>query len=128
GFDLPDKAIRKGLSAWRWPGRLDVAASKPTIILDGAHNSNSGAALREALDRVVPGKKICWVIGMLRDKDIASVLRILLRKEDTLIATSAPSPRGATAADVANAADELCEAVYCQPNLKKAVKEAVRQS
>lgn len=128
GFDLPDRAIRKGLSTWRWPGRLDVVASKPAIILDGAHNSNSGAALREALDRVVPGKKICWVIGMLRDKDISAVLRILLGKEDTLIATSAPSPRGATAADVASAAENLCEAVYCQPNLEKTVKEAVRLS
>ena len=35
---LDENHIRSGLQQTEWPGRLEVVADKPTIILDGAHN------------------------------------------------------------------------------------------
>ncbi|MCK7508641.1 MAG: hypothetical protein MZV70_34495 [Desulfobacterales bacterium] len=39
GFDVGDEAVRKGLAAVRWEGRLEIVAEGPTVILDGAHNA-----------------------------------------------------------------------------------------
>lgn len=74
-----------------WPGRIEIVAERPTIILDGAHNTDGAKVLRQALDEVFSGKKICFILGFMKDKDIASILRELLRDEDEVIAVIADS-------------------------------------
>src|SRR5579859_638887 len=36
--DIGDEAVRRGLASTRWPGRLQLVASNPRVILDGGHN------------------------------------------------------------------------------------------
>ena len=127
GLDLPDRAIQKGLAQWQWPGRLEVVARRPTIVIDGGHNTSSARSVRQALDRVAPGKRIHWIVGMLKDKDIAGVLRELVRQNDVVIATDAPPPRGGSARDVAIAALEFCPRVDSRPSLKEALALAKQQ-
>jgi len=38
GWDISDGALRDGLARTRWPGRLEVIARDPIVLVDGAHN------------------------------------------------------------------------------------------
>jgi dihydrofolate synthase/folylpolyglutamate synthase len=66
---------RRGISETLWPGRFEVAALRPAIVLDGAHNEASSAVLRLALERFFPGKRPVFVIGVSTDKDIVGICR-----------------------------------------------------
>lgn len=87
--ELTVETIQKGLMEVKWPGRLELLAESPAIILDGAHNINSAEALRVALDKFYPGQDICFVLGIMSDKDIEGVVNALIHDTDFLIAVSA---------------------------------------
>ncbi len=71
GVTLPDAALREGLAAVEWPGRLQRLASNPTVLLDAAHNPAGAAALAQALRRIAGPRRVFLVAGLLADKDAA---------------------------------------------------------
>ncbi len=59
-------------------GRWDVISDKPTIILDVAHNEDGIKQLLQQLSLVSPPSSVShFVMGVVKDKDIAKVLSIL---------------------------------------------------
>ena len=82
-------AIEQGLLSVKWPGRLERIAEQPDIILDGAHNLHGAAALRRALNKYYAGRSICFILGIMRDKDVEGIVRELVKQEDSLIAVPA---------------------------------------
>ena len=75
--DVPDAAVRNGLSTTRWPGRLQVIAHHPRVVLDGGHNPaavvKAGAALRE----LIGGERLVVVFAMLSERDPVQLLAAL---------------------------------------------------
>jgi dihydrofolate synthase/folylpolyglutamate synthase len=76
---VSEAAQREGLSRVSWPGRMQLAKSAKgqTVLLDGAHNAASAAALREAFQKQFAHTRPTLVLGLLADKDwkaIASTL------------------------------------------------------
>ncbi|MFJ8237290.1 bifunctional folylpolyglutamate synthase/dihydrofolate synthase [Ureibacillus sp. NPDC094379] len=57
------------------PGRFEQVL--PSIYFDGAHNPASAEMLVKTIQQLFPNEKIRFVVGILADKDITSVLRIL---------------------------------------------------
>jgi dihydrofolate synthase/folylpolyglutamate synthase len=49
----------------------------PNLIMDGAHNEESIGALVETVKDIFPGKKIHFVMGLLKDKPYVKILRQL---------------------------------------------------
>ncbi|WP_316743223.1 bifunctional folylpolyglutamate synthase/dihydrofolate synthase [Pedobacter antarcticus] len=80
GYDIPDTAVREGLAATTdltgLQGRWQTLQENPLIICDTGHNL---AGIKEVLDNInqTPHKKLRFVIGMLSDKDVTSVLQLL---------------------------------------------------
>ncbi|MDH4233254.1 MAG: bifunctional folylpolyglutamate synthase/dihydrofolate synthase, partial [Nitrospirota bacterium] len=72
--------IRKGLSAVRWPGRLEMIKESPPVLIDGAHNPQAAAALGSFLRKVAGTKykRIILIAGVMGDKDIEGILKPLL--------------------------------------------------
>jgi len=69
--------IRAGLLNAVLPGRFQTLPGRPVRVLDVAHNAQAAEALARTLRaQVVPGRTIA-VCGMLHDKPIVDVLRIL---------------------------------------------------
>ena len=85
GADGP--TIARGLARLRWPGRFEVVPGPPPIVLDGAHNGASAAALAETLATFAAGRPVALVVGINRDKDARAVLRPLLALADEVWAT-----------------------------------------
>jgi dihydrofolate synthase / folylpolyglutamate synthase len=78
----------------RIPGRLQVIAEEPLVVLDGAHNPEGIAALAESLPEVVGARApLVAVVSVLDDKDAAAMLAALLPACDALIFTSSQNPR-----------------------------------
>ena len=69
GLNIPEEAIRAGLSSAKWRARFEIIASEPTTIFDGAHNPEGIAAAVESIKRYFSTKKLVLVSGVLKDKD-----------------------------------------------------------
>lgn len=78
GYDkISDPAIIRALEKVRWPGRMEVISRKPLLILDGAHNMDGAINLKESINFYFPEKNVILLLGMLRDKDVTPVTKVL---------------------------------------------------
>lgn len=109
GLPVSEQAIRAGLRATQWEGRLEVVERHPTLLLDGAHNPAAAevvAAYLAAHRLAYPVSRIILVIGMMRDKDRRGFLHLLMPLADELVLTQAQIPRAASAQELASLLDE----------------------
>ncbi|WP_406017001.1 glutamate ligase domain-containing protein, partial [Succinivibrio sp.] len=97
------------------------------VYLDVAHNPPAAAHLKEVLDIKPKLGRRSAVIGMLKDKDIESVLKILKSSFDTFYVASLPTERGEKAQRLYNAliADGVDKALV---KSYSAVEDALRES
>ncbi|EQF23010.1 bifunctional FolC family protein [Clostridioides difficile CD160] len=91
--NISEKSIRKGLITTQWPGRIEKIKENPIFIIDGAHNEDGAKSLAKALDKNFKERSLTLLIGMLEDKDIDSVLNILLPRFNKVITTTPNNPR-----------------------------------
>ncbi|GMB01798.1 folylpolyglutamate synthase/dihydrofolate synthase family protein [Pelosinus sp. IPA-1] len=98
-IDLP--AIEKGLCQVCWPGRFEIVSKSPTIIIDGAHNPDGARALRENLDQFYGHKEIVFLLGILQDKDVKTIVTTLICPEDKVVVVAPISQRAGKPEDVA---------------------------
>lgn len=78
GFTLPDTAIRAGIAATSLTARIECIATRPTIIVDVAHNDASAKALYEVVTRHFPTGKRHLVYASSSDKQHEEILAPLL--------------------------------------------------
>jgi dihydrofolate synthase/folylpolyglutamate synthase len=78
GITISDEAIQLGLANPLWPGRLEEVASRPTIILDGAHNPSAMRSLAQTIGNDFYFEKLILVLGIMEDKDISNILTKIL--------------------------------------------------
>lgn len=77
GFGISEDAIRAGLIRASWPGRFELLSRKPLLIVDGAHNPNGVEALVDTIRAYFPDQKINFVMGVMKDKDYHTMLRLI---------------------------------------------------
>ena len=105
GYDIGDEAVRKGF--WQvcaltgLAGRWQVIRQDPLTICDTAHNTGGIRYVLQHLESL-PHWHLHMVLGMVGDKDIEGVLKMLPREETTYYFTQA-SVRRAMPADVLTA-------------------------
>lgn len=92
--------VRRGLVEVTLPGRFQVLPGRPQVILDVAHNVEAARNLADNLAASGFAPETIAVCGMLRDKDIAGVLRALAPRITRWHLAALPGPRGASAQDL----------------------------
>lgn len=90
--------IHAGLYGVALPGRFEVLPGRPTVVLDVAHNPHAATALAANLAATQPSGRTIAVFAMLRDKDIAGVVRAVRHCVDAWCVATIAEARGATAA------------------------------
>ena len=102
---VPPAAIRAGLAAVRWPGRLQLITTGDgrKILLDGAHNAAGATALRAALEKDFAGPRPVIIFGALADKKWEAICEILAPVAARVITVPVASERTADAAALARA-------------------------
>jgi dihydrofolate synthase/folylpolyglutamate synthase len=99
---LTPRALRKGLSRVRFPGRLELIEGAPSVLLDAAHNPDACDGLRQhlvSMPRSARGKRVL-LFGCMRDKDHARMLALLGPCFDQIVFTTADSPRAMPATEL----------------------------
>jgi dihydrofolate synthase/folylpolyglutamate synthase len=92
---VDDGAVRKGLATTRWPGRLQVIANGPRVILDGGHNPAALTKAGIALRRLIGLERLVVVFGMLRERDPQELFKALRRMSpDAVVFTDPASAAG----------------------------------
>ncbi len=101
-------AVRAGLAAVRWPGRLDVVGTAPLTILDGAHNRDGVAALVRELPALLGGRPLHLLFAVMADKDWRPMVERLAPLCASAVVTEVLRPRAAPAVAVAEAFQPYC--------------------
>ncbi len=91
------QAVRQGFATVELPGRFQVLAGRPAVVLDVAHNPHAVAHLAANLDGMGFFPYTYAVFGMLGDKDIAGAIAHLRGRVDHWLVTDLPGPRGVSA-------------------------------
>ena len=93
GLSLSDDAIRSGLATADWPGRFEVIAREPTIVVDGAHNGDSARVLMSAMRQNFSYERLILVLGTSSDKDLPAIGRELVPHAAVVLLTQSRHPR-----------------------------------
>ena len=83
-FELPldVQKIRTGVNNASLAGRFEQI--RPNLYFDGAHNPASIRSLVDTVKEHFPTKRIEFVIGLLADKDVTAILRLLEEVGDAI--------------------------------------------
>lgn len=125
GYQISDACIEEGIAKVRFPARMELLHTKPTIILDGAHNQSGIDVLCNALE-MVKDRKISLIIGMLGDKDFSSSLGRLAAMVDHIHTVTPPTPRALSAEKLAEQLKTIKDAVSAYESPEAAFAAAVR--
>lgn len=124
-LNISEESIRRGLRETRWPGRIEKIKENPMFIIDGAHNEDGAISLAKSIDKYLQGRNLTLVMGMLEDKDIKSVLDILIPRFNKIITTTPDNPRAIDANLLEEKIKPYNKEVICKPNIDDAVNYAL---
>ncbi len=96
GFHITNEAILGGIAVTYWPGRLQIISSAPLVVLDGAHNPAAVSELVTNISTIFTYRRLILVLGIMQDKDLASMITPLASLADTIILTRPDSERAAS--------------------------------
>ncbi|GAB4194009.1 MAG: folylpolyglutamate synthase/dihydrofolate synthase family protein [Roseiflexaceae bacterium] len=99
GLDLPDAAFVQGLATAQWPGRMELVPGEPPVLLDGAHNGDSAAKLRESLCAAFPDRPVVLVLGGSEGHAMEHILAELVPYAAATVLTHSRHPRAITDLD-----------------------------
>lgn len=120
--------LYQGIQMARQPGRFEVVHENPWVILDGAHNEASAAALRKTVKSYFSGYNIHLVTGMLADKEVNKVLDHFLDITKNVIATEPANSRKLPAKDLCDRLHARGADCKCSEDPEKAYHLAVKEA
>lgn len=124
GLAISAEVIREGLQHTRWPGRLEQVAQDRRILLDGAHNPAAALTLAQALKHAQGNGRLIYVMGIMADKEVDTILARLLPLGQTVIFTQPQYFRSATTADLARRAAPYNLEILQVPRVAEAIQRA----
>ena len=104
GFNIKKCSINKGLKNTIWPGRLEIIKCfNREILIDSAHNFHAAKALsKERKTWENEGKGVYWILGVQKQKDISSMIKVLIKRNDYLILVPVPNQNSWRVKDLSN--------------------------
>lgn len=122
GFQVSEKALRKGLFETVWSGRFSLIGKKPLFVVDGAHNEDAAQKLAASIELYFTNKRIIYIMGMLRDKEYEKVIALTEKYADQIITVTPPNPRAMHAYELAQEIARVHPDVTAVDSLEEAVE------
>lgn len=132
-YPIEKKHIYEGIEKTRWGGRFELHSGSPDIILDGAHNPDGIRRLRESVNQMFGAVPICYVCGVLADKDYEKEIEILFGSASNVFTVTPPSPRAMKSTDLKAAIKKRFSQLKVtsfdsEDGIEKAMEAAVSQN
>lgn len=132
-YPIEKKHIYDGIEKTRWGGRFELHSGSPDIILDGAHNPDGIRRLRESANQMFGAVPICYVCGVLADKDYEKEIEILFGRASNVFTVTPPSPRAMKSTDLKAAIKKRFSQLKVtsfdsEDGIEKAMEAAVSQN
>lgn len=132
-YPIEKKHIYDGIEKTRWGGRFELYSGSPDIILDGAHNPDGIGRLRESVNQMFGAVPICYVCGVLADKDYEKEIEILFGRASNVFTVTPPSPRAMKSTDLKAAIKKRFSQLKVtsfdsEDGIEKAMEAAVSQN
>ncbi|MBQ9276165.1 MAG: bifunctional folylpolyglutamate synthase/dihydrofolate synthase [Clostridia bacterium] len=140
-WEISDEALKKGLEKTVWHARLEVVKNAEqrfnivvptgkTLVFDGSHNPHGARTLAAGMQEYFANRRICLVLGILKDKDYEGVVRVLLPYVKEVVCITPPSPRAlenvALEEVVKSVANETKQQV--ETSIEQDIKQAVQNA
>ena len=125
GYRVSTDAMVDGLREVDWPGRLEMVSSSPRVILDGAHNPAGALVLKESLEKEFQYQHLILLIGIMKDKDIQSMLHLLAPLADHIILTKPHTDRATPPALLKKALGQNGKKAEIIEDLKEAIERGL---
>jgi dihydrofolate synthase / folylpolyglutamate synthase len=125
GLAVDLRRAAEGIGMTRWPGRLQWVHGDPPLLLDGAHNPAGARALATQLRTLPP---FVLLFGVMADKDVEAMTRILFPLARAVVLTRAPTDRAAAPEEIARRAGAVAAGAQQEPDPRRALAQARRQA
>ena len=111
GRALDVAAVRTAVASVTVPGRFQVVARDPWVLVDAAHNGEAAGELARGITAAWPDPEArpTVVLGVLADKDAASIVASLSSVVSGFVCVAPDSPRALAAADLADVVERVTE-------------------
>ena len=76
GINLQKEAVLAGLEQAFWPGRMELAAKNPALILEGAHNMEGAIHGAAFLQKLAKERKTILLMGIMADKEYEKIVNL----------------------------------------------------
>lgn len=123
GLEIPEEAVKAGLSAAVWHGRFEIMCEKPLVIYDGAHNPDGIRQAAATLEKYIDGK-IALFIGVMADKEYELYPEMLGKFIDAAFTIAPDNPRSLDSRTLAEVFRSRGITAFPYENMKSAVKDA----
>lgn len=128
GYSISDEDIRRGLSEVVWKGRFEVLRKEPVFLLDGSHNPHGMRATVDAIRQYFGEQKLHFVLGAMADKDVSTMLSLLLPEAERFYTVTAPNPRAMTGEELAQRIRSLGGKAEAFGSIETAVNAAAQNA
>ena len=130
GWDINDEALNKGLmnvtNITGLKGRWDIVNNNPLIVIDVGHNAHGVSEVLKQI-QTITYKNLHFVTGMVKDKDVDSVLN-LLPVNATYYFTKAQIPRALQEDLLHERASKYNLSGYAYPSVNLAIESVIKNA
>ena len=97
---ISKEMLEETLEGVTWNGRLEVMKKSPLVVIDGAHNIQGIIKLKENIEKYFKYKNIYLILGILADKDVEEMIKVITPIAKEVYAVTPNSIRAELAEDL----------------------------
>jgi dihydrofolate synthase/folylpolyglutamate synthase len=128
GFHISDAAVREGIAAVEWPGRLELLQERPAVYVDGTHNPAGARELLQFWEERFAGRRIHLVYGAVRDKAVDEIAGLLFPRAASVILTQPRTSRAISIATLREITAHLAPDAEVEADPAAALERALQRA
>ncbi len=126
--EINPEIINKSLKKINWIGRMQILRKKPLVLIDGAHNEEAIKCLSQNLKELFPDKRIYFVMAILRDKNLRSIIKDICDVSYKIYISKNKSTRAAEIEDQVKFVQQNHNNYEIISNVVKATQKAISEA
>lgn len=125
---ISKEILEESLKNVTWNGRLEVMKKSPLLVIDGAHNIQGITKLKENIEKYFKYKNVYLILGILADKDVESMIKVITPMAKAVYAVTPNSTRAEDAYDLKNEVIKYNKNCIAFKEYEEALKAALKDA